>query len=586
MKILLTAINAKYIHSNLAVYCLKAYADKKYRDEVSLAEFTINNREEQILEKIYEKRPKVVAFSCYIWNIEMVLSVAENLKKVLPEVMVILGGPEVSYNAGEILCNYPFVDLVMRGEGEETFLEFLDCYIGKSRELSDIPGLTYRKDDEIINTPDRGVMDLNEVVFPYRDMAHLENRIIYYETSRGCPFSCSYCLSSIDKKVRLRDFDKVRKELDFFLEKKVPQVKFVDRTFNCNHTHAYEIWKYIGEHDNGVTNFHFEISADLLREEDFTLFRNFRKGLIQLEIGVQSTNPRTIEAIRRKMDIEKVKEAVLRVHEGGNIHQHLDLIAGLPFEDYESFRNSFNDVYAMKPDQLQLGFLKVLKGSYMGEEKDAYEVKHISRPPYEVLATKWLPYDDVLRLKQVEEMVEVYYNSFQFSASMAFLENYHKTPFDLYEKLGQYYKKQGYFDGGISRSSRYNILQRYFEEEVEKKRENCEIFREVLTYDLYLRDNVKNPPPFVKAWDKEENERLHAFYDREALEHTYLPDYSGYAPRQLSSMTHLRKFSLDMNSLLTEGKIRKETAYYLFDYKNRNPLNHSARVVKMEELYG
>lgn len=584
--VLLTAINAKYIHSNLAVYCLKAYADRKYRGKVSLAEFTINNREEQILEKIYEKRPKVVAFSCYIWNIEMVLSVAENLKKVLPEVMIILGGPEVSYNAGEILCNYPFVDLVMRGEGEETFLEFLDCYIENSRELSDIPGLTYRKDDEIINTPDRGVMDLNEVVFPYRDMAHLENRIIYYETSRGCPFSCSYCLSSIDKKVRLRDFDKVRKELDFFLEKKVPQVKFVDRTFNCNHTHAYEIWKYIGEHDNGVTNFHFEISADLLREEDFTLFRNFRKGLIQLEIGVQSTNPRTIEAIRRKMDIEKVKEAVLRVHEEGNIHQHLDLIAGLPFEDYESFRNSFNDVYAMKPDQLQLGFLKVLKGSYMGEEKDAYEVKHISRPPYEVLATKWLPYDDVLRLKQVEEMVEVYYNSFQFSASMAFLENYHKTPFDLYEKLGQYYKKQGYFDGGISRSSRYNILQRYFEEEVEKKGENCEIFREILTYDLYLRDNVKNPPPFVKAWDKEENERLHAFYDREALEHTYLPDYSGYAPRQLSSMTHLRKFSLDMNSLLTEGKIRKETAYYLFDYKNRNPLNHSARVVKMEELYG
>lgn len=584
--VLLTAINAKYIHSNLAVYCLKAYADRKYRGKVFLAEFTINNREEQILEKIYEKRPKVVAFSCYIWNIETVLSVAENLKKVLPEVMIILGGPEVSYNAGEILCNYPAVDLVMRGEGEETFLEFLDCYIEKSRKLSDIPGLTYRKDDKIIDTPDRGIMDLNKVAFPYRDMAHLENRIIYYETSRGCPFSCSYCLSSIDKKVRIRDFDKVRKELDFFLEKRVPQVKFVDRTFNCNHTHAYEIWKYIGEHDNGVTNFHFEISADLLREEDFTLFQNFRKGLIQLEIGVQSTNPKTIEAIRRKMDIKKVKEAVLRVHEGENIHQHLDLIAGLPFEDYESFQNSFNDVYAMKPDQLQLGFLKVLKGSYMGEEKDAYEVKYISRPPYEVLATKWLSYDDVLRLKQVEEMVEVYYNSFQFSASMAFLENYHKSPFDLYEKLGQYYKKHGYFDGGISRSSRYIILQRYFEEEVEKKEELDEIFREVLTYDLYLRDNVKNPPPFVKAWGKEENERLHAFYDREALEHKYLPDYSGYAPRQLSSMTHLRKFSLDMNSLLTEGKIRKETSYYLFDYKNRNPLNHSARVVKMEELYG
>lgn len=582
--VLLTAINAKYIHSNLAVYSLKAYAEKKYCGRVSLAEYTINNSMEQILRGIYEKSPKVAAFSCYIWNVKMVLAVAENLKKILPEVSVILGGPEVSYNAEELLQKYPFVDLIMRGEGEEIFLEYMEWYAGEGRELKDIAGITYRQGDSILSNVDRAVMDLNRVVFPYRDVTQLKNRILYYETSRGCPFSCSYCLSSIDKKVRLRDFEKVKEELQFFINHHVPQVKFVDRTFNCNHEHAYAIWKYIGEHDNGVTNFHFEISADLLKEEDFLLFQNFRPGLIQLEIGVQSTNPQTLQAIYRRMDLAKVKEAVLRVHEAGNIHQHLDLIAGLPYEDYTSFRKSFNEVYEMKPDQLQLGFLKILRGSHMGEVKDEYDVEYMSLPPYEVLQTRWLPYSDVLRLKQVEEMVEVYYNSFQFAASVAFLLNYHKSPFELYEKLGEFYKKNGFFDSGISRFDRYNILQQYFEHEIEALPEECATFRQVLTYDLYLRDNVKNPPAFAGGWDKEENERHHVFYEREAEEHRFLPDYVGYAPRQLSNMTHLRKFDLNMERLLIKGEILKEKAYYLFDYKNRNPLNHSAYVTKIMEL--
>ena len=584
--ILLTAINAKYIHSNLAVYCLKAYTRGKYPDEVEMAEYTINNSAEEILRDIYERAPQVVAFSCYIWNIEMVITVAENLKKVMPQVSIIMGGPEVSYDAQTLLERYPFIDLIMRGEGEQTFLEYVAWQVEQQSALSDIKGITYRQDGEIVATADRDVMNLDQVVFPYGDIENLHNRIVYYETSRGCPFSCSYCLSSIDKTVRLRSLDKVYGELTFFLEQKVPQVKFVDRTFNCNHEHAYAIWKFVGEHDNGITNFHFEISADLLREEDLVLFKSFRPGLIQLEIGVQTTNEKTIQAIRRRMDLDKLKKAVWRVHQGGNIHQHLDLIAGLPYEEYESFRRSFNDVYEMKPDQLQLGFLKVLKGSYMGEVKDEYGVLYDSTPPYEVLSTNWLPYEDVIRLKLVEEMVEVYYNSFQFAASVAFMNQFYESAFDFFEGLSNYYKDKGYFHGGVSRFDRYNILQGYFHECIQSSMKEQELFAQALTYDLYLRDNVKNPPAFVKPWTAEENQKFHQFYDQEAVEHTYLPDYEGYQARQLSNMTHIRWFTLDISELLEYGQIKEKNHYYLFDYRNRSPLNHSAKVTELEVLHG
>jgi len=435
-KIVLAAINAKYIHSNLAVYSLKANAGK-YEEDIELAEYTINHQKEEILAGIYRKKPDVVGFSCYIWNIEYVLDVAENLKKICPQVEIIFGGPEVSYDAEKVLQRYPFVDLVMVGEGENTFREYAAFLLGEGAEKrSDIAGLCYRKEDgKAVFTAPRMPMKMDDLVFPYRDLEQMENRIIYYETIRGCPFSCSYCLSSIDKTVRLRSLDLVFDELDFFLKNRVKQVKFVDRTFNCNHKHAYKIWEYIKEHDNGVTNFHFEIGGDLLREEDFELFRGFRPGLIQFEIGVQSTNLFTIEAIRRKMDLTELAEHVERVRSGGNIHQHLDLIAGLPHEDYDSFHKSFNDVYRMRPDQFQLGFLKVLKGSYMEEVKDEYEIRYRSSPPYEVLTTKWLPYEDVLRLKQVEDMVEVYYNSFQFQATMLAMENYHTDAFEMYQTL-------------------------------------------------------------------------------------------------------------------------------------------------------
>ncbi len=581
-KIVLAAINAKYIHSNLAVYSLKANAGK-YEEDIELAEYTINHQKEEILAGIYRKKPDVVGFSCYIWNIDYVLDVAENLKKICPQVEIILGGPEVSYDAEKVLQRYPFVDLVMVGEGEVTFREYTAYLLGEGTERrSDIAGLCYRGEDgDAVFTAPRMPMKMDDLVFPYRELEQMENRIIYYETIRGCPFSCSYCLSSIDKTVRLRSLDLVFEELEFFLKNSVKQVKFVDRTFNCNHEHAYRIWKYIKEHDNGVTNFHFEIGGDLLREEDFELFRGFRPGLIQFEIGVQSTNLFTIEAIRRKMDLTELAEHVERVRGGGNIHQHLDLIAGLPYEDYDSFHKSFNDVYRMRPDQFQLGFLKVLKGSYMEEVKDEYEIRYRSSPPYEVLATKWLPYEDVLRLKQVEEMVEVYYNSFQFQATMLAMENYHADAFEMYQALGEFYDKKGYFGRKHSRIARYEILWEFLCE-TDWSEEAGEILRQTLTYDLYARDYVKNPPSFVLERSHEYQQKVRDFLTGESEQPTVLSGYEKYQPKQLFNMIYVQQFKVDIPKLLKNGKIETGAVHSLvFDYQKRNPLTHSAEVIRL-----
>ncbi len=579
-KILLTAINAKYIHSNPAIYSLRANAGK-YEELVELAEYTINHRPDEILEGIYKREPDVVGFSCYIWNIEYVLCVAENLKKVLPHVMIVLGGPEVSYDAKQVLRQHPYIDLIMIGEGEHTFREFLGCYIeGKMEtELADVCGLCFRQMGKCVMTPPRTPADMNELHFPYRSVTDMENRIIYYETIRGCPFSCSYCLSSVEKSVRFRKCSTVFAELSFFLKNKVKQVKFVDRTFNCDHEHAYQIWNYIYENDNGITNFHFEIGGDLLREEDFELFRKFRPGLVQFEIGVQSANGETIRAIRRKMDLPALKYHIGKVRETGKIHQHLDLIAGLPYEDYESFHNSFNEVYEMRPDQLQLGFLKILKGSYMQEMREEYGIQYGSRPPYEVLSTRWLSYADILKLKQVEEMVEVYYNSFQFRATMALLETCCPDVFRMYEDLGRYYEENSYFGKKHSRISRYEILWKYVTEHYAGRKEE---FRQTLTYDLYLRDYVKSPPDFVKKRGEDYLASVRTFLDREVEQPEILPEYRGYMPRQLFHMVYVDEFTLDFELLLTEGKAEKERAYSLvFDYKNRNPLSHSATVTRV-----
>lgn len=549
MKILLAACNAKYIHSNLAVYDLQAYA-AKYADHIILKEYTINQQKDDIMRDIYLEHPDVVCVSCYIWNLSFVKELMADLTKILPDADFWAGGPEVSYDAEKFLAENPEFTGVMVGEGEETFLELSGHYIEQSpADLKDITGVCYRDGEKIVHNGWRQIMDLSSIPFIYKDLADFKNRIIYYESSRGCPFSCSYCLSSIDKKLRFRDIEMVKKELQFFIDNKVPQVKFVDRTFNCKHDHAMAIWKYINEHDNGVTNFHFEISADLLREEELQEMSTMRPGLIQLEIGVQSTNPDTIKAIHRTMDFEKLKGIVNRIHSFGNIHQHLDLIAGLPYEDYDSFRKSFNDVYALKPQQLQLGFLKVLKGSHMMEMCQEYEIVYKTREPYEVLSTKWLDYDHVLKLKNVENMVEVYYNSGQFQNTLEYLEGFFPDAFSIYEGLGRFYMEKGYGDVSHTRMRRYEILLEFLENVPEISMDKV---KDQMVYDLYLRENLKSRPGFAK--DQKPFERqIWDFRKRE----------------KVAKNAHVEVFA--------DGKV------LLFDYADRDPLTNNAHVEDVTE---
>lgn len=571
MKVILAAINAKYIHSNLAVYSLQAYV-KPYFPEVEIAEYTINQQLDDILMDLYKKKPDMLCLSCYIWNLVYVEELVREIKKVFPQLNIWLGGPEVSYDAEDVLNRLPEVTGVMMGEGEETFLELMTYYIEETGKynLHNIRGITYRDGNgSICRNPWREIMDLSKVPFVYHHMEDFRNKIIYYETSRGCPFSCSYCLSSIDKCLRFRDLELVKQELRFFIDHEVPQVKFVDRTFNCNHKHAMEIWRFIKAQDRGITNFHFEIAADLIHEEELELIAAMRPGLIQLEIGVQSTNVHTIQEIRRVMKFEEVAKVVHRINKNGNVHQHLDLIAGLPFEGYVSFQKSFNDVYELQPEQLQLGFLKVLKGSYMEEQKDHYGLVYKGKPPYEVLYTKWLSYEDVLRLKGVEEMVEVYYNSRQFMATLRMLVPVFESPFKFFETLSTYYETQELHMVSHSRVARYEILLSFAKE---YDCDRTDLYKELLTYDLYLRENAKSRPSFAGEY-KTEKEFLHAFYEKEADTQQYLKGYERYDHRQLRKMTHIEKFSYDVMN-----DCSRRDQYILFDYENRSPLNHQAAV--------
>ncbi len=624
MKFLLAAINAKYIHSNPGVYSLRAFARTKIPGaDIEIGEYTINHQMDLILQDIYRRKPDFIGFSCYIWNISYIMEIVRDVKKVLPEAEIWLGGPEVSYDAKKVLTREPDVRGIMRGEGELTFTELVRAYLqrektsvpdgytgesfrGQAKEetsgcaentrmpenaegenahsdrldLSQIPGITYRAANcEIEEHGPQRLLSLDEIPFYYDDMAGFENRIVYYESSRGCPFSCSYCLSSIDKTVRFRSLDLVLPELQFFLDHKVPQVKFVDRTFNCKREHTLGIWRYLVEHDNGITNFHFEVSADIFDEEELELIGRMRPGLIQLEIGVQSTNPDTIREIHRHMDLVKLKRAVDRVYDYRNTHQHLDLIAGLPYENYESFMRSFDDVYRMRPDQLQMGFLKVLKGSYMEEQVAAYDLKYRGIPPYEVLSTKWLPYSDVIRLKGVEDMVEVYYNSGQFPATMKLLEKRFQRPSEIFVNLAEYYEKNGLTGISHSRLARYEILYRFLEEDMrEEERDHVTAakvpetgqpsladFRDSLMYDLYVRENIKSRPSFASDQSPYKKE-VREFFMAEEENPKWLTDYAGFDSRQMAKMAHLEHM--------------EDGTFVLFDYKKRDPLSGNAGAVR------
>ena len=589
MKVLLAAINAKYIHSNLGIYSLKTYGEKMLKEwglaeqaEISLAEYTINHQMEQILQDIYKRKPDVIGFSCYIWNISYVKVILADIKKVLPDVKIWAGGPEVSYHGEAFLKEEPAVDLVMMGEGEITFAHFLKALL-EGEDLKQVPGLMVRNaDGTFTDTGFRQVMDMSQIPFPYAfmDMKELEHRIIYYESSRGCPFSCSYCLSSIDKKLRFRSLDLVLPELEWFLQAKVPQVKFVDRTFNCKKSHAMAIWQYIRDHDNGVTNFHFEIAADLLDKDELDLLSTMRPGLVQLEIGVQSTNEKTLETIRRKTDIEEIRQITATINSWHNIHQHLDLIAGLPWEDLESFKKSFNDVYEMEPEQLQLGFLKVLKGSYMEELIPDCDLLYSAAPPYEVLCTKWLSYGDVLELKDIEEMTEVHYNSRQFTCTLKELEKEFDTPYEMFSFMAGYYNKNHLFGISHSRIARYEILWKIIQERLEKNgkcetqamaenvniSEKLELYRDLLMTDLYLRENVKSRPTFARDLSSSKD-FVREFFQKEEKTPEHLSGYEGYDSRQMAKMAHLEPL--------------RDGTYLLFDYKKRDPLSYNARTVRV-----
>lgn len=598
MKVLLAAINAKYIHSNLGIYSLKTYGEKMLKEwglaeeaKVSLAEYTINHQMEQILQDIYKRKPDVIGFSCYIWNISYVKMILADIKKVLPDVKIWAGGPEVSYHAEAFLKEEPAVDLVMMGEGEITFAHFLKALL-EGEALKQVSGLMLRYDDgTFTDSGFRQVMDMSQIPFPYAfmDMKELEHRIIYYESSRGCPFSCAYCLSSIDKKLRFRSLDLVLPELEWFLQAKVPQVKFVDRTFNCKKSHAMAIWQYIRDHDNGITNFHFEIAADLLDKDELDLLSTMRPGLVQLEIGVQSTNEKTLETIRRKTDIGEIRQITAAINSWHNIHQHLDLIAGLPWEDIESFKKSFNDVYKMEPEQLQLGFLKVLKGSYMEELIPDCDLLYSTAPPYEVLQTKWLSYGDVLELKDIEEMTEVHYNSRQFTCTLKELEKEFDTPYEMFSFMAGYYNKNHLSGISHSRIARYEILWKMIQTKLEKSgkyetHKNCEsheirgteenagisgkleLYRDLLMTDLYLRENVKSRPTFARDLSSSKD-FVREFFQKEEKTPEHLSGYEGYDSRQMAKMAHLEPL--------------RDGTYLLFDYKKRDPLSNNARTVRV-----
>ena len=571
MKILLGAVNAKYIHSNPAVYSLRAYAIETGRckkEEIQVAEYTINHRLEDIRSDLFRRSPQFVGFSCYIWNISLIRSLIPDLVRILPGVSIWLGGPEVSFDCGEILRTMPQVKGIMRGEGEETFASLAQLYeetkmAPSDLQLSAINGISFRGEDgEIIETPDREPLALDRIPFYYKDIPpeQMEHRIVYYESSRGCPFSCAYCLSSVEKGLRFRSLSKVLEELDYFLEQKVPQVKFIDRTFNCKKSHAMAIWNHILEKDRGITNFHFEIAADLLDEEELELLGQMRPGLVQLEIGVQSTNPETLKAIHRPTDLKKIGCTTARINEGKNIHQHLDLIAGLPFEDFASFQNSFNQVYAMRPEQLQLGFLKVLNGSPMEAMANGYGIVSSPNPPYEVLFTPWLSYKEVLALKGVEEMVEIHYNSRQFVTAMSLLEREFASPYEMFEALARYYEREGLDRLSHSRMARFEILWNFISG-LGLGAETMEEYRDALMTDLYLRENAKSRPSFARVPSYARQQAVRLLNGREENP-PVLMEY-----RQMDSGQRARLFHLEE---MRDGSL------LLFDYRRRDPLSYNA----------
>ena len=526
---------------------LKAFTkDLDFQGDIK--EFSINDRVENILEGIIEEKPDVVAFSCYIWNMEFVNRLAELIKLVDPNIEILYGGPEVSYEGKEFLENHEG-EYVVVGEGEKTFREFVLYKLGEGK-IEDIKGLNYKRDGKVFENPKRPEMDMNELVFPYTYEEDINNKIVYYEASRGCPFKCKYCLSSVMHGVRFLDVERVKKELKYFMERGLKLVKFVDRTFNCNREYTVELLKYLSEQDT-ETRFHFEVAADLLTEEQIEILNNAPKGRFQLEVGVQTTNNEVLHNINRYITYENIKEKVLKVASGKNVMQHLDLIAGLPGEDLESFKKSFNDVHAIRPDEIQLGFLKLLKGSSMREEAEKWGIVYSPYALYEIIRSKDISYEELLLLKKVEAMVDKYYNSCKFNNVIKFFLNIYEKPFDFYYDLAMFFEEKGNFKRSIGNVEYYKILLDFYLEKIGGEDEG--LFKEVLKFD-YLCFNKKRwlPDFLVRTITKDDEQNIKDSFDRQ------MP----------FKKAHIEKFELDIINYIKNGKINFEPKYLIFDEMN------------------
>ena len=532
MKYLLIGVNAKYSHSNLAIRSLLRNCNSK---DVDIAEYTINDHKENVVADIFEKGADVLCFSCYIWNIEYVKDIVSVIRTVMPDGIIIAGGPEVSYDAREFLSQNTAFDAVMRGEGERVFAQIVQ----NNACFNDIANVVYKSAGVIIeNRTDNSLSDFNELIFPYTkdDVQGLKNKIVYYESSRGCPYNCSYCLSSTIKGVRFRDIATVKKELDFFIDNNVELVKFVDRTFNADKRRALEIWKYASERAVN-TRFHFEIAADILTDEMFDFLKTVPEGLFQFEIGIQSVNPDTLAAVDRYNNLDDILKNVKRLVDMGNIHIHTDLIAGLPYEDLASFKHSFNRVYELRSHMLQLGFLKLLKGSKIRAEEAEHGYKYHNKATYEVLENKYISYKDILLLKGIESMTESFYNSGAFKRSLEIAVGAFESPFDFFEQLWYFYKLNGYNKRPVSKRELYYVLYDFCK--------NNNVSEKV--YDNIKFDFIKNNrgAVFLKAGlasaDKEFLKWRHSFLTEENIE-KYMPQYAGWHAQDILKHIHFERF--------------------------------------------
>ncbi len=608
MKALLIGINSKYIHTNLALRDIVEYGKDKTAAEVSLVEFTINQRVPVIVDEIYRQRADVLLFSCYIWNIEFVEQIIATYRKIAPAVKIVVGGPEVSYHSTAFMHAHPAVDVLMKGEGEDVFVQLMNALLPLSQgdkqptqgdkacdamngnhlkghgavfahtqgdeevlaaALSPVLGLRYRVGDVIYKTADAPPFPMEKLPFPYADLDAVQGKILYFESSRGCPFRCSYCLSSLAGGVRLMPLEKVFAYLSIFLAHNVPQVKFVDRTFNCNKAHALAIWRFLKEHDNGITNFHFEVSAHLFDEETLVFLQTIRPEQFQFEVGVQSTNPDTIAQIQRTTDTARLLDICVRIDSYQNIHQHLDLIAGLPHEDIASFERSFNTVFAIRPQQLQLGFLKILKGSLMEREAAQHEMEYTPTAPFQILKTKWLHYDEILRLKGVEEMVERFYNSGRFRNILQHLIAEQPSAYAFFEQFGAYYFAQGYHLMALTKERTHSLLKAFYEAQFAPYG-TPEI--ELAFFDMCLNEKPKKLPDWVGEQRRYDHKReISTFFGNEENIARYLPQYLGEQAVKISRLAHLQAFACDVTSpTLTQGE-----TYVLFDYTHVDLLGNA-----------